>query len=297
MRLLSIGTLAVLLLACGASSPATRPGRSAAPTDADYAAHLRTLQQKLAKDAPDTRFTLLVQKPFIVIGDAPADEVRASAARTVQWAVDHLKKDFFDTDPPDILDIYLFRDKPSYDTHTRLLFNDSPTTPFGYYSPAHKALIMNIATGGGTLVHEIVHPFVAANFPECPSWFNEGLGSLFEQCDDREGHIVGLTNWRLAGLQAALRAGKVPPFKTLLSTTTQEFYGDTRGTNYAQARYLLYYLQQKNLLRPYYRAFVKNQKDDPTGYATLLETLKVKEADAADFQKQWEQWVLALRFP
>ena len=24
---------------------------------------------------------------------------------------------------------------------------------------------MNISTGGGTLVHEIVHPFIEANFP------------------------------------------------------------------------------------------------------------------------------------
>jgi len=28
------------------------------------------------------------------------------------------------------------------------------------------------------LVHEIVHPFMRANFPECPAWFNEGLASL-----------------------------------------------------------------------------------------------------------------------
>ena len=42
--------------------------------------------------------------------------------------------------------------------------------------------IMNIATGGGTLVHEIVHPYVEANFPGCPAWFNEGLGSLYEAC-------------------------------------------------------------------------------------------------------------------
>ena len=46
---------------------------------------------------------------------------------------------------------------------------------------------MNIATGGGTLVHEIVHPFVEANFPGCPTWFNEGLGSLYEQSAERKG--------------------------------------------------------------------------------------------------------------
>ena len=49
---------------------------------------------------------------------------------------------------------------------------------------------MNISTGGGTLVHEIVHPFIQSNFPNCPSWFNEGLGSLYEQCRERNGKIV-----------------------------------------------------------------------------------------------------------
>ena len=31
----------------------------------------------------------------------------------------------------------------------------------------------------------MVHPFVEANFPDCPAWFNEGLGSLYEQCAER----------------------------------------------------------------------------------------------------------------
>ena len=76
-----------------------------------------------------------------------------------------MKQDFFTKDPNEILDIWLFKDEASYKKHTRLLFGTSPTTPYGYYSPAHKALIMNIATGGGTLVHEIVHPFMEGNFP------------------------------------------------------------------------------------------------------------------------------------
>jgi hypothetical protein len=293
MRLLATAAVAILLATASAAPPATRP--AAGPPD--YATHVRTLGQKLAKDAPDTRFTVLVQKPFVIIGDGPSNELQVSAERTVQWAVDLIKKDYFEKDPPEILDIYLFRDKPSYDRHTRLLFNDTPTTPYGYFSPRHKALIMNIATGGGTLVHEIVHPYVAANFPACPAWFNEGLGSLYEQCDQRDGHIIGLTNWRLPGLQAAIRAGKLPPFKTLLATTTDQFYGDDRGTHYAQARYLLYYLQQQNLLRPYYQAFVKDHEKDPTGYATLLAMLKRSDEQMPEFQQQWEAWVLALRFP
>ncbi len=132
---------------------------------------------------------------------------------------------------------------------------------------------MNIATGGGTLVHEIVHPFVAANFPECPAWFNEGLGSLYEQSGEEDGRIVGYTNWRLHGLQEAIRKKRVPSFKTLCSTTTDEFYEKDRGTNYAQARYLCYYLQQHGLLRKFYHRFYADRKKDPTGYATLQEIL------------------------
>ncbi len=153
---------------------------------------------------------------------------------------------------------------------------------------------MNIATGGGTLVHEIVHPYIAANFPECPTWFNEGLASLYEQCGDENGQIHGYTNWRLAGLQEAIRSRELPSFKSLCSTTTDEFYEKDRGANYAQARYLCYYLQQKGLLREFYRRFHANRQQDPTGYNTLQKVLG--RDDMTKFQKEWESYVLKLRF-
>jgi hypothetical protein len=154
---------------------------------------------------------------------------------------------------------------------------------------------MNIATGGGTLVHEIVHSFIGTNFPACPVWFNEGLASLYEQSAQRDGHIIGKTNWRLPILQKATSAGSLPSFGKLTATDTQSFYNNGRATNYAQARYLCYYLQEHGLLHRYYEAFVANQKTDPTGYATLMQVLK--EADMDAFQKSWEKWVLGLTFP
>jgi len=154
---------------------------------------------------------------------------------------------------------------------------------------------MNIATGGGTLVHEIVHPFMAANFPACPAWFNEGLGSLYEQCGERDGRIRGRTNWRLAGLQKAIRKKQVPPFKTLCSTTDGQFYSQDKGTNYAQARYLCYYLQEHGLLRKFYHCFRADSEKDPTGYNTLKRVLGREDMGA--FKKEWEAYVLKLRFP
>ncbi|MBW1810678.1 MAG: C39 family peptidase [Deltaproteobacteria bacterium] len=258
---------------------------------AGYAQHIMKLKRKI----PSKNFHIVIKHPFVVIGDESLEIVQMRAKRTVGWAVERLKQDFFDKDPDHIIDIWLFKDKTSYLKHTKSIFDDEPGTPFGYYSETHKALIMNIATGGGTLVHEIVHPFVHANFPDCPAWFNEGLGSLYEQCGDKDGHIHGYTNWRLAGLHAAIKSDEVPSFRQLTATTQHEFYTQDRGTNYSQARYLCYYLQQKGLLVRFYHEFVKNQKTDPTGYQSLQKILDQK--DMNEFKKKWEVFVLKLSFP
>ncbi len=259
-------------------------------SELQYAAHVRDLRRK----TPNDDFHIVLQRPFVVVGDEPLAVVKRRAEQTVRWAVDHLKREYFSNDPEVILDIWLFRDKTSYEANTASLFGAKPTTPFGYYSRANRALVMNIATGGGTLVHEIVHPFIEANFPSCPSWFNEGLASLYEQSAERDGRIVGLTNWRLKGLQKAIQDGSVSSFEALCATSRAEFYGN-RGTNYAQARYLCYYLQEDGRLRDFYHQFVRDADQDPTGLTTLKSTLRPQ--DLATFQREWEAFVSRLTFP
>ena len=237
---------------------------------------------------------MVVQAPFLVAGDEAPSVVRRRARGTVRWAVELLKQDFFDKDPDELITVYLFANERSYRRNALRLFGDRPDTPYGYYSPSEKALVMNIATGGGTLVHEIVHPFMAANFEDCPAWFNEGLGSLYEQSAERAGQIVGLTNWRLAGLQRAIKDGDLPTFYTLTHTSESAFYNADPGTNYAQSRYLLMYLQEKGLLRKYYKTFTWNAERDPSGYRSLKKVLGVK--DMAKFEREWKTWVLKLRF-
>jgi hypothetical protein len=259
--------------------------------NADYAQHMMKLNRKI----PNGSFTVVMQRPFVVIGDEAPAVVGRRSVRTIKWAADKLKQDYFKKDPADIIDIWLFKNEKSYKKHAREIFGDRPDTPFGYYSHEHMALIMNIATGGGTLVHEIVHPFVSSNFPECPAWFNEGLASLYEQCREKDGGIWGMTNWRLAGLQGDIRAGRIASFEALTHTSEGEFYRCDKGNNYAQARYLCYYLQEKGLLVKFYHEFHANRKKDPTGYGTLKKVLG--EKDMAAFQKRWERFVLKLTFP
>ena len=265
------------------------PAAPPAAKTKDYDAHVAALTKKL----PNDDFTVVVEAPFVVIGDEKPAEVRRRARGTVRWAVEKLKAAYFKNDPAEIIDVWLFKDDDSYMTHCKKLFNTKPETPYGFCSYKDKALVMNISTGGGTLVHEIVHAYIAANFPACPSWFNEGLASLYEQSGEEDGEIRGYPNWRLPGLQKAIRNEKLVAFKELCGTTTDEFYNQDKGANYAQARYLCLYLQDKGLLKKYYRDFYAARNDDPSGYQTLVKTLG--EKDMAAFKERWEKWALKLK--
>lgn len=259
-------------------------------TDEDFKEYMKKLKKKVP-----TGFTIIVQPPFVVISDESDAIVKQRSQRTIKWTVNMLKQDYFSKDPNNIIDIWLFKDDESYYKHAKELFDDEPTTPFGYFSDEDNALIMNIRTGGGTLVHEIVHPFMHSNFSDCPPWFDEGLASLYEQCQEKDGHITGLTNWRLEGLQEAVEEDRVPSFKTLTDMDAHQFYNEDKGTNYGQVRYLCYYLQEKGLLVQFYREFHKNHHQDPTGYQTLKRVLN--EQNMIVFKRKWEAFVLKLTFP
>ncbi|HET7113487.1 MAG TPA: hypothetical protein VFI57_07580, partial [Pyrinomonadaceae bacterium] len=161
--ILSIIIVVALLAAMSCSStgannrlPSTAAAETRVLTSNDFDRHLAELKKRL----PSQEFSIVVQRPFVVIGDEGEALVKEHAETTVKWTVEKLKQDFFTQDPKEILDIWLFKNEKSYKKHALLLFNDTPSTPYGYYSRHNKALIMNISTGGGTLVHEIVHPFI-----------------------------------------------------------------------------------------------------------------------------------------
>ena len=269
------------------TSSVTHPGRVI--TDEQFTARFDQVRRGLGPG-----FRVEIVKPFVVASDQPAEDFARIRQHTIGWAVTMLNKDFFSEPLQEIIAIYLFRNKESYDRHSQSLFGEKPTTPYGYYLPGHQALVMNIDTGTGTLVHEIVHPLLAADFPQVPSWFDEGLASLYEQCCQRDGRIVGLLNWRLPVLQEGLRAGHFVALEKLLATSRDEFYDDPYGMHYAEARYLCYYLQEKNLLRRFYHEFRRNHLTDPSGKASLL---RVTQKDSlAQLQAEWLGFLAPLSY-
>jgi hypothetical protein len=237
--------------------------------------------------------TEVVHDLFVLVSRRK-DATHKRAKGTVDRVYRALFKTYFKKRPTRPLRVYLFGSAREYDKYVEETTGRKPTTPYGYYSPSYRKMVMNIRTGTGTLAHEMVHPLIAEDFPEVPSWFNEGFASLFEQSYyTRDGSIRGAVNWRLRGLQPALRKGTAPSLREVMRTSTDEFYGVGSGLNYAVARYLCFYLQEQGKLVEYYKAFRAGVDEDPTGEATLK---KVASKTFDELQKEWKAWVLALTY-
>lgn len=277
--------LALAILAAALLFPALASAERVVPQPQRLEAHRQALAQRLEGQG----FTVVVEPPFVVVGDESPAKVRARASGFLRWAITLLEKDWFDKQPEKIIEVWLFKNERTYRRGAKRFFDDEPETPYGYYSPADRALVMNIGPGAGTLSHELVHPYMEANFPNVPAWFNEGVASLYEQPRERDGKLVGTTNWRLPGLQRQLRAAESPGLAALLATSTEEFYGADYDA-YAMARFLCQYLQDHGKLHTFYQRFVASE--DLTGQAALEEVLGMS---LAELEPRWRTWVLGLR--
>jgi len=260
-----------------------------------HSAFAEPTEDELTKRAESVRkrldgqgFTVLVEAPFVVVGDESAGTVKYHTTGIMRWFIKLIEKDYFEKRPNKLIEVWLFKNEKNFKAGAKKYFGDEPDTPYGYYSSEHDAMVMNIGPGAGTLTHEIVHPYIEANFPEGPSWFNEGLASLYERPFERKAHIVGLANWRLPNLKRQIRAKTLPALPTLLGTTRDGFYNADFDA-YAYARYLLMYLQEKDKLRDFWVKFRKDK--DLTGKVALEEILGEK---LETFEPKWRKWVLEL---
>src|SRR3954467_12447439 len=187
---------------------------AAAPSADELAERRARLEARLRGQG----FTVVVEPPFVVIGDEAPATVKHHASGILRWSIRLLEAEYFAKRPDKLIEIWLFRNKDTYMKGAKKFFGDEPDTPYGYYSSEHDAMVMNIGPGAGTLVHEVVHPFMEANFPNVPAWFNEGLASLYERPSEKKGHIVGLPNWRLPNLKKQIKDGTLPELSTMLGT-------------------------------------------------------------------------------
>ncbi len=282
-----IAVAVVLLL--GACRPP--PAEDAPASEDAFERAAAEMKKELGED-------FIVQRTgvFVLAGNLSTRNLSRFKTETVEACARALWNDFFASKPEYPIRIYLFRDRASYRKWVKKLAGFEPHSPYGFYLPDSKSLMMNIATGGGTLVHEMTHALTAPDFADCPTWLFEGLGCLFEQCRvTPSGHIKGMVNWRLP----VLRRGGFVPLEELVKMSDVEFRGENEPLNYANARYLCFYMQERGLLRKFYKTFRKahNAGEDQTGWASFNKVIAAASVTPAEFEKNWHAWVKTLKWP
>jgi hypothetical protein len=277
-------SLALVVASCCKVGAATTPISNAELEDARRSEAAR----------PGAGFASAVVSPFVVV--AEGDDVRDDAVATIAWAQRGLRGRLFDREPGKVLAVWVFPDEERYMRGSSAILGVIPSTPYGFYRPCSRSLVVNAGYGWGTLVHELVHAYMSADFPDAPVWLQEGLASLYEApIDDgaRPRALRGAVNWRLPGLQRAIQRRRAPSLQTMARSSRAAFDGEGGATLYAAARYLLFYLDETRQLERFYKAFRANVAEDETGLATLR---AVTQRDLPGLEREWEAFVLALRY-
>lgn len=147
---------------------------------------------------------------------------------------------------------------------------------------------------GGTIVHEFVHALhhgdIASYGQEHPIWVKEGLATLFEDSDLVAGKAVPEHNHRLNYILMRAKVNRQVPWDKFMAQKQPEFLR-WPNYNYAQARYMFYYLNEQGQLVRWYRYYLDTFAQDPTGVQAWEKTFGKK---LAEIEKDWVAWLLTL---
>jgi hypothetical protein len=285
MRSLLLPSLTLGLALFLLELPEPRVAQAAPPEDP-----MGTIREELGVATPVVR-----EGPFVLAGPGWTAGSLQSVATLVRQALDALYADRFTTTPARPVAVYLFPSAQPYERFCRTRLGDPCMSPFGFYRPDFRTIVMNAGPGLGTLTHEMIHPLMEADFASAPTWIDEGIASLFEApVIPRHGEIHGVKNWRLPRLQSALRSSReaaITRLDALFGMNDASFRDGDESLHYAMARYVCQWLDAQGKLWPFYRAWRDDVANDPTGEKAFSRVIGEAPRDAND---AWVEWVRRL---
>lgn len=246
---------------------------------ADLGAKRALAMQDLGKQAT----TAVVSDVFLLVfpegAGAAVAQQRAREGERIVWAFMDGK---FTNKPFRAVAAYLFTSSVAYQGFCKRTTGKACISPFGYYEPDTRRIIMNGAGLYGTFTHEIVHTFVEADFPEAPTWLNEGIASVFEQPYYDASGIHGAKNWRYPRLMSGFQAEpQTLRLRTLLTMSDDTFRGTKEDLHYAFARYVCQWLDVQGKLWPFYHRYRDTFAKDATGVSAFV-AITGKEPEELD---------------
>ena len=273
-----------------ASGPPAIPARPPIAHDADAGLGIacRQLADSL-RPRLGPECCVVARPPYVLGGNLSEDQLARLHRDVIHPTESALSICYFDTRPDEPITVLLFSDDQAYREAAHRFDARDAAGYYGYYVRAERRVMVNAATGYGTLGHELTHALAHFDCPSLPGWFDEGLAALHEQCDFSEDglRLVGRPNWRGRILKEELGAGRATPLESLVSGGNLR--PEREAADYAQARYLCLYLQERQLLAHFYRKLRRNVADDPTGLNTLRELLQVSRLD--EIEPSFRVWL------
>jgi hypothetical protein len=235
-------------------------------------------------------YHIILRPPFVIVGDTDDDALERAYFENIQPITNALWRTYFDRRPLVPITIILLSNEQSFHEIARRLDAETVRSYDGYYQRSVRRMVLNQATGTGTLAHELCHALAEFDCPEMPEWFDEGLASLHEETEfsDDGLQLIGLPNWRLRFVRDGIASHELPTIEQLLNRPS--FRGHREGLSYAHAQAVCLYLQDRGLLAAYYRKLKANVRNDPSGVQTLCELLGLHDCELLeqDF-RQWAQ--------
>jgi len=192
--------------------------------------------------------------------------------KNIRQTIDAMTDDYLNKLPDRVTPVFLFSDYDTYKEFSVETFGieENDLSPYGYYKISKNVIAVKYYKWKGSITHEITHSLIQNDFPGMPSWLNEGLASLHEKYEYRDGRMYGAFSWRIVALKRAFDIGTYTGLKKLMKSNDRELYDEGRTSfYYAQARYLLMMLQQQGLLIKYYKHFRNTYDEDNTGITQL----------------------------
>jgi hypothetical protein len=276
---------AVMAVSAEPSAVATPPlpAASATPPERyDLQADLARRRAEAMRDLGPRAQTEVVEGVF-VLAAPPGFDLRGTGGLVSRTLAAYFHERF-DKRPAKALTVFLFPSADPYGAYCQKRFHEACLSPFGFFHPEPRFIVMNAGPGLGTLTHELVHPIIESDFPTAPTWLDEGIASLFEApVMPQAGEIHGVKNWRHPRLIAALGSAKEKSkvsLPALFGMSDAFFRGDDESLNYVIARTFCLWLDNRGQLFPFYRAFRDGVANDPTGEKAFVAITRQTPAEA-----------------
>jgi len=234
-------------------------------------------------------------KQFVIFSDMNDELTFKLIENDVRFTIEAMTNNYVNTLPDVVTPIYLFE---QFDNYKKFVLDnydidEDDISPYGFYKISKNVIVVRYVTWKGSIIHEITHRFIRSDFPEAPSWFDEGFASLNEKATFKNGNLIGEFSYRIIPLRRAMNENTYTGLKHLMETNDEVLYGKRTSYYYAQSRYLLMYLQEKGLLEKFYKTFRDNYNKDNSGIRQLEEvtgkSLKTLDTELLEYIKSFKQ--------